>query len=79
MRLKLNTLLIIALAVGTAGAEERWVGFSDDHPFSEARIEVGRSGVETFEFEPLILSNTSAFSLGSNSLSTSRNVSVNSV
>jgi hypothetical protein len=40
--------------VGGAAADETWVGFTNDRPFSEARIEVGRTGANTVEFDLVI-------------------------
>ena len=46
-------MIVMTFAV-FAGADERWVDFSNDRPFSEARIEVGRTGMNTVEFDLVI-------------------------
>jgi hypothetical protein len=54
MRLRIGFALALMALVGGAAADETWVGFSNDQPFSEARIEVGRTGVNTVEFDLVI-------------------------
>ena len=46
-------VVVMALAV-TAVANEQWVGFSTDGPGSEARIEIGKVGTRTVEFDLVI-------------------------
>ena len=43
-------VLVMALAV-TAFADEQWVGFSTDRPWSEAQIEVGTVGTRIVELD----------------------------
>ncbi len=54
--MRLRAVLIITLMAFTvvAAADERWIAFSTDSPYSEARIETGRSGSEVVEFELVI-------------------------
>ena len=54
MRFKVWCVVAVMALVGGASAQEQWVGFSNDRPFSEARIEIGRTGVETVEFDVVI-------------------------
>jgi len=54
--MKLRIVVVVAfIACATfAAADERWIGFSGDRPFSEARIEVARTGAEIVEFDLVI-------------------------
>ena len=45
--------VVMALAV-TVVADEQWVGFSSDRPWSEAQIEVGKVGTRTVELDLVI-------------------------
>lgn len=45
--------VVTALAV-TAVANEQWIGFSGDRPWSEAQIEIGKVGTRTVEFDLVI-------------------------
>ena len=54
MRYWIGTGLALMVLVGGAAADERWVGFSNDQPYSEAQIEVARTGVDVVEFELVI-------------------------
>ena len=54
MRLRIGFGLALMALVGGAAADEQWVGFSNDRPFSEARIEVAKTGAEIVEFDLVI-------------------------
>ncbi len=54
MRFWIGTGLALMVLVSGAAADERWVGFSNEREFSEARIEVSRTGVEIVEFDLVI-------------------------
>jgi hypothetical protein len=54
MRLRIGFGLLVMAFVTSAAATERWVDFSNDRPFSEARIEVGLTGANTVEFDLVI-------------------------
>jgi len=46
-------LTLMAFAV-VAAADERWIGFSTERPFSEAQIEIGKTGARLVEFDLVI-------------------------
>ena len=55
MRLRaLLVFTLIAFATVAFAAEERWIAFSDDEPFSEVRLEASRSGAELVEFDLVV-------------------------
>jgi hypothetical protein len=54
--MKLRTLIavICVASAAVAFADERWIGFGHEAPFSEARIEVGRTALDVVEFDLVI-------------------------
>lgn len=54
MRFRFGFVVAVMALVGGASADDQWIGFSDDRPFSQARVEIGRTGVETVEFDLVI-------------------------
>ena len=54
MRLRIGFGILLMTFAVLGGADERWVDFSNDRPFSEARVEVARTGVNTVEFDLVI-------------------------
>ena len=54
MRLRIGFGILLMTFAVLGGADERWVDFSNDQPFSEARVEVARTGANTVEFDLVI-------------------------
>jgi len=54
MKLRLAIGLAVCALAFTAAADERWVGFSNERPGSEAKIEIARTGTETVEFDLVV-------------------------
>lgn len=54
MKLRLAIGLAVCALAFTAAADERWVGFSNERPGTEAKIEIARTGIETIEFDLVV-------------------------
>jgi Peptidase family C25/Propeptide_C25/Reelin subrepeat B/Immune inhibitor A-like, MAM domain len=54
MRIRIGIGMLVLVVAGFAAADERWIDFNKDGPFSEARIEVSRTGSSTVEFDLVV-------------------------
>ena len=54
MKLRLAIGLAVCAFAFTAAADEHWVGFSNERPGSEAKIEIARTGTESVEFDLVV-------------------------
>ncbi len=54
MKFGIRAMIVILACAAAAAADETWIDLSGGEPFAEARIEVGRSGTETVEFDLVI-------------------------